>query len=222
AINFYHALKDKRYVEGFRLSVYRGAVEGLSAAELKELEPDFARAFSAIPGKIEAKGEQVMGDAATVYLQFEGQEKPQPVALIRVQGEWLVGDQESLALVQLQGRNFFFNTRMQVNEEEAGELLQRLVWAELLYAQNKGGVFATLQELIQLDGAPKELAEGTVGGYAYTMTVAADKSSFFITATPAQYGKTGKLSFYADNKGVRAEDAKGKAATANSPLYNPR
>src|SRR2546423_5391824 len=86
ALNFYRALKAKRYVEGFRHSVYRGAVEGLSAAELQELEPDFARTFAQIPDRITPQGEQVAGDTATVTLKFADAEAPQAVALIRVGG----------------------------------------------------------------------------------------------------------------------------------------
>src|ERR1700754_4437263 len=71
ALSFYRALKEKRYVEGFRHSVYRGAVEGLSTAELQELEPDFARTFAQIPDKLEAQGEQVTGDTAVVTLKFD-------------------------------------------------------------------------------------------------------------------------------------------------------
>src|SRR5216684_637423 len=52
-ISFYRALKQKHYVDGFRHSVYRNAVEGLTAAELKDLEPDFAQTFAKIPDKIE-------------------------------------------------------------------------------------------------------------------------------------------------------------------------
>src|SRR5437763_16303176 len=90
ALNFYRALKEKRYVEGFHHSVYRGAVEGLSAAELQELEPDFARTFALIPDHIEAQGEQINGDNAVVTSKFEGTEQPQTVTLIRAGGEWLV------------------------------------------------------------------------------------------------------------------------------------
>ena len=66
ALDFYHALKARNYVEGFRHSVYRGAIEGLTATELQELEPDFARTFAAIPDKIEAQNEQINGDTAVV------------------------------------------------------------------------------------------------------------------------------------------------------------
>src|SRR5918912_3841412 len=84
ALSFYRALKAKRYVEGFRHSVYRGAVEGLSAAELQELEPDFTRTFAQIPDRITPQGEQVTGDTATVTLKFADAEEAQAVALIHV------------------------------------------------------------------------------------------------------------------------------------------
>src|ERR1700759_1527796 len=71
ALDFYRALKERHYVEGFHHSVYRGAVEGLSAAELKELEPEFARTFTQIPDKIEAQDEKITGDTAIVTLKFE-------------------------------------------------------------------------------------------------------------------------------------------------------
>src|SRR5947209_6300310 len=94
-VKFYRALKEKKYVEGFHYSVYKAAIEGLSPAELQELEPDFARTFAEIPSKIDVNSEQVNGDTAIVFLKFEGIEEPQQVALIQLKGEWLVGDQES-------------------------------------------------------------------------------------------------------------------------------
>src|SRR5512143_1255520 len=81
-ITFYRALKEKRYVEGFRHSVYRSAIEGLSPAELQDLEPDFARTFSAIPDKIVPSGENTTGETATVSLKFGGADEAQQVALV--------------------------------------------------------------------------------------------------------------------------------------------
>jgi hypothetical protein len=222
AIKFYRALKEKKYIEGFRLSVYRGAIEGLTATELKELEPDFIRTFSAIPDKIEVKGEQITGNTAVVFLQFEGVEKPQQVALIAQGNVWLVGDQESLQLVQEQGRNFFFNTRMVVNEEEAVEMIQRIRNAEILYASKFEGRNAPLAELIRLQALPKEMENGESSGYKFTLTLSSDKLSFLVHAVPSMYGKTGKLSFYADLQGLHAEDLKGQPASSKSPRYQPK
>src|SRR5260370_181597 len=93
ALRFYHPLKKRRYAEGFRLSIYRGGIEGLSPTELQDLEPEFARTFSNIPDTIQPKGEIIKRDTATVYLLFGEADKLQNVDLIRSNGEWLVGDQ---------------------------------------------------------------------------------------------------------------------------------
>src|SRR6185369_2438397 len=201
ALSFYRALKEKRYVEGFHHSVYRGAVEGLSPVELRELEPDFERTFAQIPDKIEVQNEQVNGDTAVVTLKFEGNEQPQTVALIRTGGEWLVGDQAALAEVKQQGRAYFFNARMLANEDEVVDTLQHIVGAEVIYGRKYPGRSAPLAELIRLGGVPKDMETGVVNGYRYTMTLSADQSSFTALAVPVVYAKTGRLSFYADLNG---------------------
>jgi len=221
-ISFYRALKEKRYVEGFRHSVYRSAVEGLTPAELQDLEPDFSRTFAAIPDKIEPSGEQITGQTATVALKFGGAEEPQQVALIRVGSEWLVGDKETLELVNSQGRAFFFNARMLVNEGEAYEMLQRVIGAEIIYSRKFEGKNASLSELIRLGGVPKDIEDGEASGYHFTLIVSADEKSFFATALPTSYGKTGKVSFYGDINGVHGEDLKGQPASARSPIYQPK
>ncbi|MEN3331202.1 MAG: hypothetical protein V7641_567 [Blastocatellia bacterium] len=222
ALSFYRALKEKRYVEGFHHSVYRGAVEGLSAAELQELEPDFARTFAQIPDQIEAQGEQINGDSAVVTLKFAGTEQPQTVTLIHAGGEWLVGDQAALAEVKQQGRAYFFNARMLANEDEVIDMLQHIIGAEVIYGRNYAGRCAPLAELIRLGGVPRDMETGVVNGYRYAMTLSADQSSFTATAVPVVYSKTGRLSFYADLNGIRAQDLKGQPATVNSPLFQPK
>jgi hypothetical protein len=220
-INFYRDLKQKHYVEGFRHSVYRNAVEGLTPEELQDLEPDFARTFSAIPDKIEPAGEQITGETATVSLKLGGAESQQ-VALVRVGSDWLVGDRETLALVNSQGRAFFFNTRMLVNEGEAYEMLQRIIGAEIIYSRKFEGKNASLPELIRLSGVPRDIEDGDAGGYRFELTLSPEGSSFFATATPTRYGKTGRASFYADINGIRGEDLKGQTATEKSPIYQPK
>src|SRR5262249_17237716 len=221
-IHFYRALKEKKYIEGFRYSVYKGAIEGLTAAELQELEPDFARTFSEIPNKIDVKGEQVNNDSAVVFLKFDGIDEPQPVALLRVNGEWLVGDQEAFAMVKQQGRSFFFNSRMVVNEEEAVNLISRIYGLELLYANQVGGRYLSLSELVNMQAVSKDVEDGEANGYKFTLTVSADKMSYSLTVVPTAYGKTGKQSFYADPQGLRAEDLKGQPATSKSPIFQPK
>ena len=222
ALTFYRALKDKHYVEGFKHSVYRNAVDGLTPAELQDLEPDFARTFSTIPEKIEARGEMITGQTATVSLKFAGAEDIQQVVLVRSGGEWLVGDGETLALVNAQGRAFFFNARMLENESEAYEMLQRIIGAELIYSRRFEGRNIPLSELIRLNAVPKDIEDGESAGYRFTVTVSADQKSFSATATPLSYGKTGKASFYADINGIRGDDLKGQPASVRSPIYQPK
>jgi hypothetical protein len=221
-ISFYRALREKRYVEGFQKSIYRGAIDGLTAVELQELEPEFARTFAAIPEKIEPRGEQINSDTAVVFLKFEGVTQLEQVELVKIGGEWVVGDKDALAVVNAQGRAFFFNTRMTVNEGEAYEMLQRITGAELIYSSKFQGRNATLEELIKLGGVPKEIDDGDASGYRFALTVSEDKKSYVAAATPNAYGKTGRLSFYADLDGIRAEDLKGQPATARSPIYQPK
>ena len=219
ALQFYRALRDKRYVEGFSRSVYRGAVEGLTPDDLHELEPDFVRTFSSIPAKVEPGEQKVEGDTATVFLKFEGIDEPQQVVLVKVNREWLVGDRDALAAVREQGRAFFFNTRMQVNEAEAYDLLLRVVSAQMLYGQRHQGVQISLSEMVKLGALPQDVEDGRASGYQFKITLSADAKSFIAVATPDVYGKTGRLSFYADSGGVRAEDLKGQPATIRSPVH---
>jgi len=222
AIDFYRALREKRYADGFRLSVYRGAIEGLSEADFKELEPEFARTFAAIPEKIESRAEKIDGDTAMVFLKFDGIEQPQSVTLIRIGAQWLVGERETLKMVQSQGAAFFFNARMAVGHDEVAELLNRIIGSELIYSEHKQGLCASLEELIKLEALPADVQTGDVSGYHISVTLSADKKSFFVTAEPVRYGKSGRLSFYGDANGLRAEDAKGRPASPKSALYQPR
>lgn len=221
-VNFYRALKARQYVEGFRYSVYRSAVEGLSATDLQDLEPDFARTFAAIPDNITPQGEKIDGSTATVSLKFGGTGEAQQVTLVRAGSEWLVGDQETLATVKAQGNAFFFNSRMLVNESEAYEMLQRIIGAEIIYSHKFEGKNASLEDLIRLGGVPKDIEAGEGSGYRYVLTLSADTKTFVVTACPVGYGKTGRVSFYANVDGVRGEDMKGQPATAQSPAYQPK
>src|SRR5688500_3026622 len=68
---FYQMLREKKFREAFLMSIYRSAIEALSAQELEELRPDFEKMAIAIsekiPTKIDVSGEQISGDAATVF-----------------------------------------------------------------------------------------------------------------------------------------------------------
>jgi hypothetical protein len=218
---FYQLLRAKRYAEGFRLSIYSLALEGLSAAELRELEPDFERIAAALPEQVEIRGEEISGDTATVFVKLSNAAQSQEVALLKVEGRWVIGDHDTQKILKKQGRTYFFNERMRISEAEVNEWLQEILGAQLLYFKAKQR-YASLQELSRISEVYQPLAHGIASGYRFTVTPSADGQRFVATAVPLTYGRTGKLSFYADQTNlIRAEDKAGQPATAASAPYSP-
>jgi hypothetical protein len=83
--DFYRMMREKQYREAFGISIYRQAIEGLSAQEYDDLKPDFDKMAVAvsekIPEKVDITGEQISGDAATVFVKVidgDGKEKIEP------------------------------------------------------------------------------------------------------------------------------------------------
>ena len=92
-------------------------------------------------------------------------------------------------------------------------MLTRVSLAELLYSQQHEGRFADLATLISLGLLPKDL-EGTAStGYTFHVNAQDGGKSWNATAEPAQYGRSGKLSFFLDAAGVRSGDTGGKPLT---------
>jgi hypothetical protein len=74
--------------------------------------------------------------------------------------------------------------------------------------------FGTLEELVAEKLLDKSFAEHT--GYRIELNASGEK--FDATATPKEYGKSGRLSFFLDETGtMRAADHKGKPADASDP-----
>ncbi len=217
-VAFYRLLREQRYSEGFALSIYREAVEGLGPDELAELVPDFEATFAQIPAKIEIKGEQAAGDSATVFALFGSDASVQEVGLVREGGRWLVGDSESLELVRRDKTAFFFNTRIRVNHNEAFAILKRIAGTQAVRLKEKQA-YGTLEELLAEEktlGA--DLPAGVGAGYRFTVNVTTDRQAFTIVAVPVKHGRTGRLSFFADVGGIHAADAGGLAVNETAPL----
>lgn len=218
---FYELLHAKRYAEGFNLSIYRLALEGLSADELRELEPDFERMATSLPDTVDIRGEQISGEKATVFIKLPNETQSQEVALMKVDGQWIIGDRDTQKELKKLGRSYFFYERMRVSEAEANEWLQEILGAELVYFKAKQR-YAQLDELVKLGGVSNQLADGVVNGYRFVVQTNMNGQEFAVTAVPVTYGKTGKLSFYADQTNlIRAEDKAGHPATASAGAYFP-
>ncbi|HEX8494844.1 MAG TPA: hypothetical protein VF658_18525 [Pyrinomonadaceae bacterium] len=209
---FYKALSQKRFREALSMSVYKPAIEGLSAAEIDELRPDFEKMAMGAE-KVEVKGEQLSGETASVFVKMADDAQdapPAPVPLLRVDGQWIVGEKSDYDLVKQSGKDFFFKTRIEVHEGEVKEMLQRIQLAELAYSSQHNNTFADLPTLIAAALVPKDL-EGTEStGYRFTINLEKDGKSYSVRAEPERYNRTGRLSFYMDQSGIKSADVGGK------------
>lgn len=214
---FYGLLREQRYMDGFAYSVYRDAVEGLSEADLVELMPEFQQTFAAIPEKIEIKGEQVGTDAATVFAAFGDSAAVQEVALVKVDGRWLVGDREALEQVQRDRTAFFFNARIHVNQTETYRILKRIVGSQDVRFQSSKR-YADLAELTSQDGLKGDFEGESASGYRFMVNLTPARDAYTVIAIPIKYGRTGKLSFFSDGKAIRAADAQGMPVNEQAPV----
>lgn len=221
--DFYRMMREKKYREAFAMSIYQPAMEGLSAQELEELRPDFDKMAQAIaeklPANIDVSGEQISGDLATVFVKVmdaDGKEKIEPATLIKVANAWVVGDKESLDLVKKAGKKFFFEARITAHHNDVQDMMTRISMAQVLYSQSHNGMFGNMAELIAGGMIPKDVEGTDTTGYRFQINRSADGKSWYATAEPVQYGRSGRLSFYLDASGVRSGDAGGKPLSVKS------
>ena len=214
---FYRMMREKKFREAFGMSIYRPALDGLSQQEFDDLRPDFEKMAVAvsekIPAKLEITGEQISGDSATVFVKVldpNGKEKVEPAALIKIDNVWIVGDKENLELVKREGKKFFFEARINAHHSDVQDMLTRITLAQVVYSQGHDGKFGNTAELISSGLIPKDLETPESTGYRFQIFRSVDGKSWYATAEPAQYGRSGRLSFFLDASGVRSGDVGGK------------
>ena len=210
---FYRLMRERHFREAFALSIYKPAIEGLSAEEFEELRPDFEKMAAIIPEKIDVNGEQVSGDIATVFVKIADADKAaeaEPITLIRDGGAWIVGDGENQQIVKKAGKRFFFEARIETHHSEVQAMLQRISIAELAYAAQHNNTFADLPTLIKAGLVPKDIETPETTGYRFHLVLTKDAKHWAAAAEPVQYGRTGRLSFVLDQEGIRSGDKGGK------------
>ena len=130
------------------------------------------------------------------------------------------------------------NSEIEAQEAAAIAALRKIAEAILTYRRAFGRMPETLAQLgpppkggISPDAAgllDAELAAGSKGGYVFRSVILspseeATEPRFNLAATPAQYSKTGRRSFFLDASGVlRGGDKRGTVATAQDPRIEPR
>ena len=213
---FYKLMREKKFREAFALSIYNRAIEPLKPQEFDDLRPDFEKMAAVIPPQVTITGEQISRDLATVFVKVKEGETPEatePVMLINSNGSWIIGDRESEAIVKKAGKQFFFDARIDTHHNEVNAMLTRISLAQLLYSQQHSGLFADLATLINAGMLPKDLEGVESTGYRFHVNAFSGGKTWNAAAEPAQYGRTGRLSFYMDATGVRSSDTGGKPLT---------
>jgi len=95
------------------------------------------------------------------------------------------------------------------NESIAQSMLRMIAGGESTY-KSKHGNYGSLDDLVKEGLVPKDLTEK----YGYKLEVTILSNKFEATATPLEYGKTGKNSFFVDETNVlRGGDHGGGPAT---------
>jgi len=104
------------------------------------------------------------------------------------------------------------NPPPEMNEGMAMGSLRTIFSAESVYQSTTGkGKYGTLDQLVEQKLVNKPFLEK----YGYDLEVRTSGDEFEAVATPREYGKTGKRSFFVDKSGVvRGDDHGGTPATA--------
>jgi hypothetical protein len=100
----------------------------------------------------------------------------------------------------------------EINEAIAISFLHMVASAETTYQGTTGkGSYGSLDQLV----AQKLISKDMFEKYGYSIAVTASGNQFEATATPVEYGKTGRRSFFVDQTGViRGDDHGGGMASA--------
>jgi len=218
---FYTKLREKKFREAIFLTNLRPAVEGLTDAELKEFQVDFERIAAVIPAEVTINGEIVSEDKATVTASLPGEdpEKLETQQLeLRKEGDvWVILTVDAAAELRIkkEGKNYFYALKIETHEDEARDMLDRIARAQLAYSVQNGGNFGEMDALVSAKLLPDDVKTSESTGYNYAMTLQDDKKRWTASATPAEYGKSGILSFILTSDGrstprISSKDNRGK------------
>ena len=222
---FYQKIREKKFREALFLTNLRPAIEGLTDLQLKEFQVDLESIAAEVPQDVQINGEVISGETAVVMANLPGTDpnklETQKIDLRREGDHWIIltVDPASEKIIKEEGNNYFYALRMETQQKEAEKLLNRIADVESVYGMRNQANYADADTLIAEGLLDAELKSGESTGYRFVITLAPDKKSYYATATPIEYGKSGKLSLImiADGKTpphLVQKDNKGK------PLVN--
>jgi hypothetical protein len=201
---FYARLREKKIREAIFLTNLRPAIEGLTDDELKEFAVDFEAVAANVPAELEINGEIISGDSATVTAKLPSEDNDkielQEIRLRR-QGEiWIIlsADDATEAVIKKEGKNYFLGLRIEIHQTEAKKMLDRIAKAQMVHSLQNKGECAEFAKLIELGFLPSDITSAETTGYNYALQLSADRKRYIASATPAVYGKSGKISLLLD------------------------
>ncbi len=206
--NFYKAIREKRFQDAMMLTNMKAAVEGLTLEEARDLAPDFEPLAAQVPADLVITGEQISGNKASVFLKLPPDDSGSPTSeeiKLRKEGDvWVIlsGDDKDEADAKKQGKNYFFNVRIDIHHQEAQNMLERIMKAQAVYVAQTKGLYGEMDILIRQGLLPVDVNSSFSTGYNYSIVLSNDKKSYFVNAIPAKYGKSGKLSFLMEVSGA--------------------
>lgn len=214
---FYKYLREKKFRDAIYLTNLRPAIEGLTDSELKEFQVDFEAISAIVPEQIQINGEIVSGDSATVTAKLPDEDDKLELQEIKLKnngGVWVIQtvDEEAEKRIKQEGKNYFYVLRIETHQNEARTMLDRITKAEMVYALQNGNSYGEMKQLISAGFLPEDAETSDSTGYKYSVELAADKQSYKAIAVPAEYGKTGKLTFT-----VELNEKRQPRLTSNDP-----
>ena len=198
---FYGHLRDKRFREAIYLTNLRPAIEQLSDTELKEYEVDLSAVAKHVPSDIVINGEIITGDKATVTAKLPGEDvdlvELQELNLRKENGNWIIitVDEAAEKRIKETGKNYLRILRIETHQDEAKEMLNRIAKAQMAFATQNGGKFGDIRALVGGGLLPNDVLSAESTGYIYAVTLTDKAAKYFATATPAEYGKSGLMSY---------------------------
>jgi hypothetical protein len=211
---FYKAMREHRFKDAWSMSVYKPAVAGLTADEMEDLRPFFEVQAAPIPEQLQIDDEKIEGSTARVFVRVPpGDASPQltsrPVDLIKAGGDWIIGTLAEQDTVKKAGSRYFLDALIEINQDNMADTLKRLIGMEAVYAQANKGAYGDVKALVAAGLMSDDMFDPKLAGYNFHLTI--DGKSYFATAEPVHYGRTGKLSYWMDQTGaIKSADNGGK------------
>lgn len=210
-------MRAGQFREAFALTIFKTATDELTPEEMEDLKSDFQALASNIPDKVETGGEKIVGNEAVVTVKIKDidDEDPvdRPVQLKRGEGGgWILlgEDPRTEAAVKRDGKNYFFNLRIETHHDEAVAMIERIFKAEFVHASQNGGFYADLQTLVKAGLLPEDVLTTTSTGYNFHLALSGDKKSYKGGAEPVRYGRTGRYSYFFKINAYDKKDTGGK------------